>query len=561
MRKLFILLSMTFVPYLIAADSSITVYAVEEVNPLKNIRIEVNNKKVRTNNDGTVTFNFNEGKYQFKGPNNKVDGWVVNDAETIAVLQEANLLLKVNREDFGRYPYEGKTYTAEVIYSTPYNYNVELDVIGVPSSFDVTISPKSIKPDTKSKIMIGVPKESKDETNNLQIVAKHKGQIVAATRPYRIEKGWKHNPNVVNKASLKKILPLSIELQTSRKQDKSGTSFVSDIDLILDSNVTPRLNGNANLRFSHDWSPKDNIDNIDLRTANISYLTGIFNVTLGRLDIAPIIQPGEYFGSYLTLGQRRFDGIFFLMPIQLFGSAGVDAQGFEFPPVTIMAGYFPNFFSFYPDNKEYDNGYMFSELKLPINILNYPLIVAINYAITTDYAYIKDSPLSGDPALSASYEYTYSKNYSVYGEFAIGNINAIEHTTALMTGASAKNLNAFTWGIIDEIAVEYQIPLISSTDNPFTGGNLFFPDQGEQQQGAWYARVKSTYDNLEFTFAITNSVGDFTFARVSDTAFDPNSNINLNDLRSANEVEELGKTLLSAAYDQLSYLISVKARF
>lgn len=543
------------------ADSTLKVITVDKTTPLKNIRIECGNQRVRTDENGEFTFILNPGKYTVEGPDSKVEGWVFKDAETVAVLQVADLKLNINQYDLGRYPYEGKTYSLDVSYETPFNYEAKLTAINVPKDWKVEYDKESVRPDSKCRVSVIIPQDSTAETETMQFLAQYKDQVIAATPPLKVLRGWKHKPQDVSKDIVKEMLPIQIDLQTTRKFDKEGTTLDTDVDLNMKNNIGRKLIGQANVRFTHEWAPQDNADSIDFRLANLTYVTGIFNLTLGRFDLAPLIRPGEFFGSYLTMGQRRFDGVFFFLPVTIYGSAGVDAQGFSLPPAAISVTYFPNYFSMYPEIKDYENGYILSELKLPIMLFDNPLMIAINHATTTTYSYLWYSPLSGDQALSASWEYTYSRNYRIYGEFAIANVSAVSDTTALMTGASAKNLRNYTYGILDEIAVEYQIPLISSESNPFAGGNTFVPDESEKQQGAWYVRLKSSYDYLEFAFAITNSVGDFTFARPANSALDPNRNFNLNDLRSANEVENLGKTLLSASYNDISFLFSIKARF
>lgn len=541
--------------------TSLKVVAVNKITPLKDIRLECNNDRVRTDKKGEYIFNLKPGKYSIKGPEKRTDGWIFEGYNTMAVLQSADLNIKIDKRDLGRFKYDGQSFEVVIRYVTPFGYKADISAINVPNDWNIEFENKSLSPDTKTTATIIVPEGSESEAEAIQIVASVGKQVVAATEPIKLMRGWRVKPREVNKEAVKEMLPFAVKIQSSRKVDREGTLIDTDIDFIVESDLNPRLSGNAKLRYNHIWSPQDSVDNLELRLAYLTYITGVLNITLGRFDISPIIQPGEFFGSYVTLGQKRFDGVFMLMPIMLFGSAGVDAQGFSLPPITLMTGYFPNFFSFFPEEKNFDNGYFFSELKLPIMLFNYPLIVGLNYAFTTDYAYVTYSPLSGDPAISATYEYTYSRSYRLYGEFAIGNISSIENTTALMTGASAKNIRSFTYGFLDEIALEYQIPLFTSKDNPFTGGNLFFPAQGESQQGAWYAKLKTSYDGINFIFAITNSVGDFTFARVADTAFDPRRTFDINDLRSANEVSDIGKTLVSKSYNDIAYIITINARF
>jgi len=560
MNRYLLMLAMLILPMTAAAASSLKVIAMDGAVPMADVRVQVDNLRIRTSPAGEAIFDLKPGKYEVEGPQGKTTAWVFGDAQTLAVLQSHDLKLIPDKVNLGAFSYEGGNFEVAVNYETPLGMPLELQCSGLPSTWACSIEPKILKPDSKAKLIIAVPEGSKEGCYGIQIVGVSGGRIVAATNPLRLSRGWKNKPQTLG-TEPETVLPISYNIQTTRKYDRNGTMLDTDLDLIINSNLTPQLSGLAQVRFTHEWNPKDTADSIDVRLANLTYMTGIVNLTAGRLDLASIVQSGEYFGSYLTLGQRRFDGIFAFLPFTLLGTAGVDAEGFKLPPAALSTAYFPNFFSFYPDAKQYDNGFFFAELKLPVLIFDNPLMVSANYAFATNYGYFKYSPLSGDPALSLNVDYTYSQNYKVYSEFAVGNINAIPDTTALMVGAKAKSLNSFTLGLIDEVAVEYQIPLISSANNPFVGGNLWHPDKAQTQKGAWYARAANHFGGLIFTLAATNSVGDFTLFRPSEDAFEPRRVFVLNDKRSANEVADLGKTLFSPSYDTISFLFTVGARF
>lgn len=545
-----------------AATSSLKVFVVENDKPLTDVRVEAGGQRQRTDNEGVAVLTLNPGKYTVEGPKGKIEAWVFRDVQTITVLQAADVKLKADKDNLGEYPYEGGTFEVNITYETPKSFEAKLIPSGIPKDWNVSISPETIKPDTKAKVTITIPGASRSGSDSIQFLAYLGDQVLAATTvPIKLNRGWKNKPKVVDGAAVESSLPLTFGIQTTRSKDRNNVQLDTDFDLKFNANLTSRLSGAAFLRLTHSWEPQDSVSYLDFRMANLTYMLPLINVTLGRIDLSPIIHSGEFFGSYLTLGQRRFDGIFALLPFSLFGTAGIDAQGFRLPPAAISAGYFPNFFSFYPEQKRVNNGYFYADLKWPFLVFDNPLMTTLIYSFTTDYAYLKYSPLSGDPAVSLNLNYTYSQNYSVYSEFAICNVTEIKDTTALMVGAAAKNLNAFTLGFLDEFSMEYQIPLITSLNNPLVGANPMHPEESEAQQGAWYVRTRTKVEGLEITFAATNSVGDFTFARPAENAFQPYQNFMLDDKRTANEVADLGKTLISDSYNTIAFLLTIGARF
>lgn len=544
-----------------AAPSSLKVYVVEDDKPLVNVRVEAGGQRQRTGPEGAAVFDLNPGKYLVEGPGVKAEAWVFKDVQSVAVLQAADIKVKADKDSLGEYPYEGGTYKLGISYETPLSREVKLAPAGVPADWTVEIAPEVVKPDTKAQVVITVPEASRSGSECVQFLAYAGKQVLAATAPVKLNRGWKNKPKASGASGLEKSYPLTFAVQTTRTQGQGGAVIDTDLDVRFNGNLTSRLSGSALVRLTHAWAPEDSVSFVDFRTASLTYMLPLVNVTLGRIDLAPIVHSGEYFGSYLTLGQRRFDGVFALLPFSLFGTAGIDAQGFRLPPAAVSAGYFPNFFSFWPDQLSYDNGYFFADLKWPFLVYDHPLMITLIYSATTDYAYLKYSPLSGDPAAAINVNYTYSRNYSVYSEFAVCNVTEIKDTTALMVGASAKNLNAYTYGFIDEITMEYQVPLVSNSGNPLTGANPWHPSESEDQKGAWYVRAKASLEGLDLTLAATNSVGDFTFARPDRSAFQPNQEFTLNDNRTANEVADLGKTLISGSYNAIAFLITLGARF
>lgn len=542
-----------------SSAENLKVIVVDKISPLPNVRVEINDQKLRTDDKGEAVFQIKPGNYTVIGPSSKADVSVYANQSPVAVLQSGDIKLKSDKQYPGGFNYEGKIIDLTLSYETPLNYEITISQIGAPKDWKVEYDKKEVQPDQKVKVTITIPEGSKEGTESLQFTGLYKGQIVCTTLPIRITRDWKEKPRSIEGGE-GSVSPINIGIQSSRSSG-AETLIDTDLDIIYQGNVSPRLSGQAQLRCTHSWAAQDSAEQIDFRLANITYLTGIVNLTLGRFDLGSIVQPGEYFGSYLTLGQRRFDGIYAFLPFTLLGTAGVDAQGFSLPPAALSAAYFPNFFTFHPEVKSYDNGYFFSEFKMPVKLFDYPLLISLNYAFTTNWPYLKYSPLSGDPAASLSLEYSYARNYKVYAEFGACNLTEISDTTALMTGTRASGLGGYTFGIIDEACIEYQIPLMKSDKNTFTGANSFHPEEAQYQQGSWYIKLKNKFDFLNIVVAATNSVGDFTFARPAAEAFTPYQAFNLNDLRSANEVRDIGKTLLSQAYSQIAFIVSVGASF
>jgi hypothetical protein len=67
----------------------------------------------------------------------------------------------------------------------------------------------------------------------------------------------------------------------------------------------------------------------------------------------------------------------------------------------------------------------------------------------------------------------------------------------------------------DGATFEVQVPVTQDPNNAFTGGNTFFPRFALLPQVTWYGSAKVRLRSFFLRGSITNSMGDYTFSRLS----------------------------------------------
>jgi hypothetical protein len=70
---------------------------------------------------------------------------------------------------------------------------------------------------------------------------------------------------------------------------------------------------------------------------------------------------------------------------------------------------------------------------------------------------------------------------------------------------------------LDQLTLEAQVPLANNPANPFTGGNGINPSLAGLPQTAWYGKARFRIRSIFIDFNISNSMNDFTLARLNQT--------------------------------------------
>jgi hypothetical protein len=273
------------------------------------------------------------------------------------------------------------------------------------------------------------------------------------------------------------------------------------------------------------------------------------------MDLTGIISPAHFFGSYPTMGIRRLDGISVVLPIRLsFG--GEDYKGVNTPPTSISAFYFPTLFSNTYANLNGDQAFLLGQARLRVVADDIQTTFRFNIGgCATDY--FTYSSVCGNTTLSASIDSKIAKQFLFYGEYGIQNL-AIAGTSVLALGARADDLGVAGPLSLESLILEIQEPLVRDGNNAFTGGNTYIPALAQLPGTTWYAGLKTRIKKVFIEGALTNSVGDYTFARLSPLAV----NIPLTvPYGPGNEVNSLHLPLISSSYTNIAFMITAGTEF
>jgi hypothetical protein len=264
----------------------------------------------------------------------------------------------------------------------------------------------------------------------------------------------------------------------------------------------------------------------------------------------------RFFGNYATMGITRADGLEVTLPLAF--SLGVqDLTKVESSSSALSFYYFPSLLSAQYASYDTSQAFFLSQLRVGTGIAGIPLVFRANVgADSTDY--FSMSSLNGNLTLSGAIEATIEKDFTIYGEYGIQNPKYWTDTSALGVGIRAKGIYTFGPLSFDLAAIEVQFPFASSTDNLFAGGNNFNPSLAAQAQKSIFGQVQARLDELKINFSITDTPGDYTFARVNNTnsAFPSSTPIGL-----ANQIPGLDVPLYSSSYNTWVWALSFGVDF
>jgi len=339
--------------------------------------------------------------------------------------------------------------------------------------------------------------------------------------------------------------------------DFGGSSGYSLFDLSgvrkLDEND---VSAQGTIRYLKDFSSTDDAGELQLREANFSLSEPWIEVRVGRMDLSDIVSTTHYFGRYPLMGLRRLDGIKVYIPFKFFFGVE-DYKSVSSPPTSLSFFYFPTLLSAQDAALDGSQGYFMGQARMKLNIgdLRTVLLFNMGASASDDFQY---SSMSGNAAYSLCGEANFSRNYTLYFEYGVQNSAHTGDTNAFTLGGKAEHLFTFDFLSLDRIILEAQFPLASNPNNPFTGGNGIYPAEAGLPQTALYGKARIRIRSIFIDFNITDSMGDFTFARLN------NSNINTPlpmPLGGGNETDGLEIPLLSPGYNTYAFSIDVGVQF
>ena len=348
------------------------------------------------------------------------------------------------------------------------------------------------------------------------------------------------------------------------QNDQSGTNIYSIVDLLLRRRLDKyNVSAEGDIRFQKDFSSSYNADFIQVRTADVSYSDFFLTAAAGRLNVGDPLSPMKFFGNYSTMGLRRLDGVQLTLPIH-FSVGVVDSglQSIDSSSTAFSLFYFPSLLSTSFVNYDTTQSFMLGQARVNASLLSVPFILRFNMggAANNFYDY---SVLNGDLTYSGSLAFTIEKNYDFYCEYGVQDARFSAQSGVFGFGVNAQHLATFGPLSIDNIIGEMQVPLGYSLQNTFTGGNNLAASQATYPQKSWYVELKTRLKAVNINLYVTDSMGDYTFARLNNTnALSPINRQPLTQpIGQANEVEGIGVPFVGTGYGNISYLAEVEVTF
>ena len=326
--------------------------------------------------------------------------------------------------------------------------------------------------------------------------------------------------------------------------DAAGTMGYGLVDLSairkLDENDVSAV---GTVRFKKPFSSDDDGVGLDVREANVSLSEPWMEARIGRMDLSNLVSTTHFFGRYPLMGERRLDGIKFYLPFKFFFGVE-DYKSVSSPPTSLSFFYFPTLLSGPNALLDGSQSFFMGQARMKLNFGDLRTVAIFNMGASST-AYFHYASLSGNPTYSLCAEANYAKDYTIYFEYGVQDSSHAYDTNAFIFGARAEHL--FTWEFLslDQLTLEVQVPLANNLNNPFTGGNGINPTLAGSPQNAIYGQARVRIRSIFIDFNITNSMNDFTLARL--TNFNINTPLPI-PVGKGNETDGLETPLSSTSY-------------
>jgi hypothetical protein len=350
---------------------------------------------------------------------------------------------------------------------------------------------------------------------------------------------------------------LYFDIYSTYKNDAAGSNLFSIADLYasrkLDENSTT---ADLQIRFSKNLSTNDSANEVDLRIAKISYMEPWLQVSVGRMDIFPLLTPMTFFGAYTDMGIHRADGAMAVIPIS-FDFGDKNDSSYSSLPTALTVFYTPSLLEASDVVLDTQQAYLLTQARAKVDFAGIESLWSVNFAWTsTDY--FTYSSLNGGSAFSATGDIHFDKEFSLYGEFGDQNTNLFNSTDVVGLGAKVQKIG--TWGplSLDLLDFEVQLPIENDPNNVFAGANPFNPSLAASPVVSWYGELKTRLKLVTVAFAITNNLDDFTLNRLNSQ----NSSFAANfPVGPGRELEKSQIPLLAVSSTQPAFLVSLSADF
>lgn len=302
------------------------------------------------------------------------------------------------------------------------------------------------------------------------------------------------------------------------RQDIAGAEYGPFADIAMRQKLYQSYTAEFDARIFKTAS-SDDAANLYMESADLSYVGSWFTVSGGRRDLTEFLGPGSFFGAYTTMGERQLDSLGITAPFGLSAEVPDADASVSAPYNAFSLLYVPNIFEADQTNFSGRQGIILGQLRVKFRVGESFSDLFINYAYGLDNYFINSS-IDEAGTVDASYALHHGL-WSFWADYAVQNLAQGQGTSVFAAGGS---LDARKWcfGLLDTLIAEVQVPMGDDPANPFTGGNPQNPALAQAPQPCWFLELRNTLgartptDTLRFFYggAITNSVGDYTLARL-----------------------------------------------
>jgi hypothetical protein len=295
------------------------------------------------------------------------------------------------------------------------------------------------------------------------------------------------------------VTKLNFDLKTDFQKDDAGMIYNSELGIKAAQTLANEWRAGAYIRFIKPMSNGDDNVTIKLMQAKFEYVGKFFRIIAGRTDLTQTLSTLNYFGPYITAGQRYLDMAGVTIPIFL--KAGIpNIEEIDLPPMAVSLYYFPTMFSqaytTYNGMQEY---YLF-QLRVNANIAGSPFAFIGNLGKSTT-EYFLYSVLSGNLAFDLNASIDMADHFKVNAAFGTLNTGLFADTSVAAVGFEAHNLSQGII-VIDNLTFEIQFPF----------GKV--QDAFEPENMQWFAIAKNTIGRFSYFVSASTGTNDFTFKTV-----------------------------------------------
>ena len=355
---------------------------------------------------------------------------------------------------------------------------------------------------------------------------------------------------------------INYRVASALQSDINGTNLYSLVDLYLRRRLDKNnVSAEGDIRLTKDFSNSYNADTFQIRTADVSYSDFFLTAAAGRLNVGDPLSPMKFFGNYSTMGIRRLDGIQLTLPIHF--SVGVvdSGQSIDTSSTALSLFYFPSIFSTSYVNYDTTQSFFLGQARVSANLWDIPFIVRFNMGGCSNDFY-DYSVVNGDLTYSASLAFTVKRDFDFYCEYGVQDATFSNQSNVFGFGVHAQHIYTIGPLSIDDLIGEMQVPIGYSLNNTFTGGNNLNSSASVLPQKTWFVELKTRIKAINLNFFVTNSTGDYTFARLNKSnALSPAPGPINQPVGMGNEVDGLGVPFVGSSYSNISYIGDVEVTF